>query len=155
MPLTDSRAHTRGVAVIAPEALTATGWQPVDETARYWRHELRYGPAVFDRFEVDAIENRRGRTAEAATSSLAKAQRQADSCAVVLYLIVVLCGLILGLIVGRWWALAAAAAVGLWIATTTGVDEVPPWFLGAAYAVLAGAGVLAGIGVRKLLPSRG
>jgi hypothetical protein len=44
--------------VIAPEALTATGWQPVDETARYWRHELRYGPAGFDRLEVDSIEQR-------------------------------------------------------------------------------------------------
>lgn len=46
------------VAVIAPEALTATGWQPVDSSARYWRHELRFGPAIFDRWEVDSIEQR-------------------------------------------------------------------------------------------------
>ena len=34
------------------------GWQPVDATARYWRHELRYGLAIFDRWEVDSIEQR-------------------------------------------------------------------------------------------------
>jgi hypothetical protein len=55
-----------GVAAIVPEALSATGWIAVDETARYWRHELRYGPAVFDRFEVDAIENGNGRRRHAA-----------------------------------------------------------------------------------------
>jgi hypothetical protein len=49
------------VAIIAPEALTATGWQAVDETPRYWSHPLRFGPAIFDRFEVDAIESRRDR----------------------------------------------------------------------------------------------
>lgn len=53
-----ARVHTRLVAVIAPEALTSTGWQAVDATARYWRHELRYGPAVFDRWEVDSIEQK-------------------------------------------------------------------------------------------------
>jgi hypothetical protein len=45
-----------GVAAIVPEALSATGWVAVDESARYWSHPLRFGPAVFDRFEVDAIE---------------------------------------------------------------------------------------------------
>ena len=43
------------VAVIAPEALTATGWQPVDATARYWSHPLRFGPAILDRWEVDVL----------------------------------------------------------------------------------------------------
>jgi hypothetical protein len=52
------RAYAQAVAVIAPEALTAMGWQPVDATARYWRHELRYGPAIFDRWEVDSMEQR-------------------------------------------------------------------------------------------------
>jgi len=48
-------------APASPEMLTATGWTDVDATSRYWRHELRYGPAVFDGFEVHAIENGRGR----------------------------------------------------------------------------------------------
>jgi hypothetical protein len=49
------------VAVIAPEALTATGWVSVDETNRYWRYEARFGPwATFDVHEVQEIEwNRR------------------------------------------------------------------------------------------------
>jgi hypothetical protein len=41
----------------------------------------------------------------------------------VLYVALVFAGLILGLIVGRWWALAAAAALGAWIAVITEVDE--------------------------------
>jgi hypothetical protein len=53
------------------------------------------------------------------------------------YLIVVVAGLIVGLTVGRWWALLAAAGLGIRIAFETGVDEVPPWFLAAAYATLA------------------
>jgi hypothetical protein len=48
-------------APASPAMLTATGWTDVDATSRYWRHELRYGPAVFDGFEVHAIENGRGR----------------------------------------------------------------------------------------------
>jgi hypothetical protein len=58
-------AHTQTVATVAPEALTATGWADVDGTGRYWRHERRFGPAVFDRFEAQAIEgNGRRRAAK-------------------------------------------------------------------------------------------
>jgi hypothetical protein len=67
----------------------------------------------------------------------------------VLYLILLLAGLILGLAVGRWWALVAAAGIGVWIAVVSEVDEVPPWFLGAAYAVLAASGIAVGVAVRK------
>jgi hypothetical protein len=67
----------------------------------------------------------------------------------VLYLILVLAGLILGLAVGRWWTLVAAAGIGVWIAVVSEVDEVPPWFLGAAYAVLAASGIAVGVAVRK------
>jgi hypothetical protein len=72
----------------------------------------------------------------------------------VLYVTLVFGGLILGLIVGRWWALAAAAALGAWIAVSTEVDEVPGWFLGAGYAVLTGVGVAAGVTGRRLMRSR-
>ena len=66
-----------------------------------------------------------------------------------LYLILVVTGLILGLAVGRWWTLVAAAGFGVWVAVVSEVDEVPPWFLGAAYAVLAAAGIAVGVVVRK------
>jgi hypothetical protein len=67
----------------------------------------------------------------------------------VLYLILLVTGLILGLAVGRWWALVAAAGLGVWVALASEVDEVPPWFLGTAYAVLAASAIAVGIGVRK------
>jgi hypothetical protein len=65
------------------------------------------------------------------------------------YLILLVTGLILGLAVGRWWALVAAAGLGVWVALASEVDEVPPWFLGTAYAVLAASAIAVGIGVRK------
>lgn len=65
------------------------------------------------------------------------------------YLILVVGGLILGLAVGRWWTLVAAVGIGTWIAVVSEVDEVPPWFLGAAYAVLAASAIAVGVVVRK------
>ena len=59
-------------------------------------------------------------------------------------------GFAVGLLVGRWWAVVAAGAVGIWIALSTGVDEVPPWFLGFAYAVFAAVGIAAGVLVRRM-----
>jgi hypothetical protein len=69
----------------------------------------------------------------------------------VLYPIVSLGGLILGLAVGRWWALAAALGLGLWIATTTEVDEVSPWFLGSACGALSGGGDRRRVVIRQRL----
>jgi hypothetical protein len=43
---------------------------------------------------------------------------------------------------------------GIWIGATTGVDEVPPWFLGLAHAVAGVMGVLVGVFIRRRL-SRG
>jgi hypothetical protein len=67
----------------------------------------------------------------------------------VLYPFVVLGGLILGLVVGRWWTLAAAAGLGLWITITTEVDEVSPWLLGSAYGALAAAGIALGVVIHQ------
>jgi hypothetical protein len=64
---------------------------------------------------------------------LRKGWRRADTRFVVPYMITVVAGLILGPAVGRWWTLLAAG-VGVWIGVATGVDEAPPWLLGAAYA---------------------
>jgi hypothetical protein len=68
---------------------------------------------------------------------------------VVVYAALVLGGLVLGLVVGRWWTLAAAVAVGSWIAVSTEVDEVPPWFLGAVYAALPAAAITVGVLIRR------
>jgi hypothetical protein len=68
----------------------------------------------------------------------------------VLYLVLVLGGVILGLIVGRWWTLAAAVGIGAYIGVVSEVDEVPPWFLGAAYGALAAVGITVGVAVRRL-----
>ena len=60
-------------------------------------------------------------------------------------------GAIVGLVVGRWWALLAALAVFVWIYTETGVDEVPHWALALMYAGVAAAGIAAGVACRAAL----
>jgi hypothetical protein len=69
----------------------------------------------------------------------------------VIWAIVPAAGVAVGFIVGRWWALAAAVGAGLWIGLKTEVDEVPPWFLGLAYASFAAAGICAGVLARRRL----
>ena len=71
-----------------------------------------------------------------------------------LYPLIVLGGLILGLLVGRWWTLAAAVGIGAYITVISEVYEVPGWFLGAAYAALAGVGIAVGAAVRTRLRRR-
>ena len=57
---------------------------------------------------------------------------------------------VLGAVVGRWWfALVLGCGVGLWIALSTDVDEVPAWLLGGGYGVLAVAGATLGVLVRS------
>ena len=64
-----------------------------------------------------------------------------------IYVVAIAAGLALGVLF-RWWALVAAAAFGLWIGLTTGVDEVPEWVMGAGYALLVSLGVALGVGGR-------
>jgi hypothetical protein len=61
-------------------------------------------------------------------------------------------GFLLGLAVGRWWALAAAVAVLIWIWSSTGVDEVPHWLLGCLYGGIAAIGIAGGVAVRQRRP---
>lgn len=65
-------------------------------------------------------------------------------------LLLILAGFVFGIALGRWWALLAAVAVGLWIGTTEEV-EVPGWVLGAGYGALSGLGIALGVMVRRLL----
>ena len=57
-------------------------------------------------------------------------------------------GFALGLIVGRWWALTAAAAVGVLAAVFEEI-ELEGWFLGLMYAVLTAIGISLGILTRR------
>jgi len=71
----------------------------------------------------------------------------------VLYLALVAGGFALGLILGRWWTLAAAVAVGVWVGVEEDV-EVPGWYLGLGYALLAGLPTVVGVLVRRSLAER-
>jgi hypothetical protein len=63
-------------------------------------------------------------------------------------------GLVLGLVVGRWWALLASAGLGLWIAWTTEV-EVSASYLGLVYAAISGLGIVLGVVLRRLVSAPG
>jgi hypothetical protein len=67
----------------------------------------------------------------------------------VIFVATLAAGLVIGAITGRWWIVLAPVIFGVWIAATTDVDEVPPWFLGLAYAVVGAVGVLIGVLVRR------
>ncbi len=70
-------------------------------------------------------------------------------------MITLVLGFGVGLLVGRWWALAVALATGIWITLSTGVDEVPPWFLGLVYSGFAGLGIALGVLARPRLRRAG
>jgi hypothetical protein len=67
----------------------------------------------------------------------------------VTFVVVLLGGFVIGLLAGRWWSIGAPVAFGVWVATVTEVDEVPPWFLGLGYALAGVIGVLVGVSVRR------
>ena len=62
--------------------------------------------------------------------------------------VLVAAGFALGLIVGRWWALTAAAAVGVLAAIFEEI-ELEGWFLGLMYALLTAIGISLGILTRR------
>lgn len=68
-----------------------------------------------------------------------------------IWAIVIVSGLAVGLLIGRWWALVAAPVFGAWVGATTGVDEVPHWYLGFGYGAFAASGIALGIFVRRRL----
>lgn len=55
----------------------------------------------------------------------------------------------MGLLVGRWWIVLAPLAFGVWVAAASDVDEVPPWFLGLAYALAGGIAAVVGVFIRR------
>jgi len=55
---------------------------------------------------------------------------------------------VLGLVVGRWWALVAALAFAAWAWVTLDV-EVPDWVLALGYGGIAAIGIAIGVLIRK------
>ena len=64
-----------------------------------------------------------------------------------MYLVLVAAGLLVGLLIGRWWALLLAVAFGIWIAVTEEV-EVGGALLGVGYGGIAGFGIALGVALR-------
>jgi hypothetical protein len=58
-------------------------------------------------------------------------------------------GFALGYAIGRWWAIAPAPAVGVWVALTAEVEAVPAWFLGLGYALIGSVAIAAGVAIRR------
>src|SRR5262249_17175012 len=58
-------------------------------------------------------------------------------------------GFLLGLGLGRWWALVGSAAVGISFGIWSEV-EIPGWYYGFASAAVAGASIGAGVLLRRL-----
>jgi hypothetical protein len=66
----------------------------------------------------------------------------------VLYLALTAAGFALGLALGRWWALGAGAAVGVWAGVVEDV-EVAGWYVGLGYGLLVAVGTAAGVLLRR------
>jgi hypothetical protein len=64
-------------------------------------------------------------------------------------------GLIVGLLVGRWWALVCALGVFLWVGVGFEVDVPSIWVLALIYAGIAAAGIAAGVLGRAALRRSG
>ena len=62
-------------------------------------------------------------------------------------------GFVIGFVVSRWFALAAPAVFAVYIAVASGVDEVPPWFLGLMYGIVGALGVAGGVFARRRFAS--
>ena len=59
-------------------------------------------------------------------------------------------GFILGLLVGRLWALTVAIGFGEWVATVSEL-EVPSWFFGLVYGAVGCVAIGTGIAVRRAI----
>jgi hypothetical protein len=63
-------------------------------------------------------------------------------------------GVLLGLLVGRWWALIGPAGVGSWAGLPFTDLEVPAAWIGFAFAGLGAIGVVVGLVLRRFVLRR-
>jgi uncharacterized membrane protein YhaH (DUF805 family) len=61
-----------------------------------------------------------------------------------------LAGFAVGLAVGRWWALAAAAPLGAWVLATNGLDGHAGTLIAGYLTVLLALAIAAGVALRRL-----
>ena len=59
-------------------------------------------------------------------------------------------GLVLGLVIGRWWALVGAVGIAVWVLLAWDDLEVSRSFLAAAYGAIAAVSIAAGVLVRRI-----
>ena len=64
--------------------------------------------------------------------------------------VLIVAGFLLGIALGRWWALLAALALGLWVGMTEEV-EVPGSVIGVYVGGPAALGIASGVVMRRLL----
>ena len=81
--------------------------------------------------------------------ALQNPSRGADAGRVIVPVLIAV-GFVLGLVGGRWWAVAAPIGFGLWVAIVAEV-EVPGWFLGLWYGGVGCVGVGTGVAVRRAI----
>jgi hypothetical protein len=62
-------------------------------------------------------------------------------------------GLVVGLVIGRWWALLLAVGVGIGIGGWEEAD-IPGWSYGFLASLFVAAGVALGVFLRRGLPRR-
>lgn len=67
-----------------------------------------------------------------------------------IWAVILALGFVIGVAVGRWWALVIAVAFGAWIWADTDV-EVPHWLLATMYGGIAAIGIGAGVATRRRL----
>jgi hypothetical protein len=67
--------------------------------------------------------------------------------------VIIVAGFALGVAIGRWWALLAALALGLF-AGVTDETELADWAMGIFFGLTAALGIVSGVVTRRLLARR-
>jgi hypothetical protein len=97
--------------------------------------------------EITLASRRETRCNPLATCPLEAPLSRADYSSIVLPALIV-GGLLFGAVVGRWWTLLAAIAIGAYVGLTEEV-EVSGWVLGVGYGVVAAFGIAIGVLIHR------
>jgi hypothetical protein len=66
------------------------------------------------------------------------------------YVFIPLAGFVLGLAVGRWWVVSAAAPLGIYVLTTNGLEGNLGEWVALTLTVLLACAIGAGVALRRL-----